>query len=104
MGDETQKDALSRRGFLGVGSAALAAASVLSAEGVLAQQKAAPNSISEKSRSDPGPANSVLDGANPDSFNPVSTDAGGGQTFKDPFAFAHKRLQEGGGAREVAVR
>ena len=104
MGDEIQKDALSRRGFLGVGSAALAAASVLSAEGVLAQEKAAPNSISEKSRSDPGPANSVLDAANPDSFNPVSTDAGGVQTFKYPFAFAHKRLQEGGWSREVTVR
>jgi oxalate decarboxylase len=105
MGDEVQKDALSRRGFLGVSSAALAAASVLSADGVLAQQqKAAPNSVSEKSRSDPGPANSVLDAANPDSFNPVSTDAGGVQTFKYPFAFAHKRLQEGGWSREVTVR
>jgi len=105
MGDEVQKDALSRRGFLGVGSAALAAAGVLSAEGVLAQQqKVAPNSISEKSRSDPGPANSVLDAANPDSFNPQRTDAGGVQTFKYPFGFAHKRLQEGGWSREVTVR
>src|SRR5271155_648047 len=104
MGDEVQKDALSRRGFLGVSSAALAAASVLSAEGVMAQQKAAPNSVSEKSRSDPGPANSVLDAANPDSFNPPWTDAGGVQTFKYPFAFAHKRLQEGGWSREVTAR
>jgi len=104
MGDEVQKDALSRRGFLGVSSAALAAASVLSAEGVLAQQKEAPNSVSEKSRSDPGPANSVLDAANPDSFNPPWTDAGGVQTFKYPFAFAHKRLQEGGWSREVTAR
>ncbi len=105
MGDEVQKDALSRRGFLGVSSAALAAASVLSAEGVLAQQqKAAQNSVSEKSRSDPGPKNSVLDAANPDSFNPPSSDAGGVQTFKYPFAFAHKRLQEGGWSREVTNR
>src|SRR5271168_116880 len=104
MGDEVQKDALSRRGFLGVSSAALAAASVLSAEGVLAQQKEAPNSVSEKSRSDPGPANSVLDAANPDSFNPPWTDAGGVQTFKYPFSFAHKRLQEGGWSREVTQR
>src|SRR6202041_2559138 len=59
---------------------------------------------SEKSRSDPGPANSVLDAANPDSFNPPSTDAGGVQTFKYPFGFAHKRLQEGGWSREVTVR
>jgi oxalate decarboxylase len=105
MGDEVQKDALSRRGFLGVSSAALAAASVLSKEGVLAQQqKEAPNSVSELSRSDPGPKNSVLDAANPDSFNPPWTDAGGVQTFKYPFAFAHKRLQEGGWSREVTAR
>jgi oxalate decarboxylase len=104
MGDEVQKDALSRRGFLGVSSAALAAASVLSAEGVLAQKKEAPNSVSEISRSDPGPKNSVLDAANPDSFNPPWTDAGGVQTFKYPFAFAHKRLQEGGWSREVTAR
>ncbi len=104
MGDDVSRDALSRRGFLGVGSAALAAASVLSAEGVLAAQKAEQNSISEKSRSDPGPVNSVLDAANPDSFNPPHTDAGGVQTFKYPFAFAHKRLQEGGWSREVTVR
>jgi oxalate decarboxylase len=33
-----------------------------------------------------------------------STDAGGVQTFKYPFSFAHKRFQEGGWSREVTQR
>jgi oxalate decarboxylase len=45
-----------------------------------------------------------LDAANPDSGNPVPTDAGGVQTFKYTFSFAHKRLHEGGWSREVTQR
>src|ERR1700723_230903 len=104
MGDETAKDALTRRGFLGVSSATLAAASVLGAEKLAAQETAGPKTISEKSRSDPGPTNSVLDAQNPSGNNPLPTDAGGVQTFKYPFSFAHKRLQEGGWSREVTQR
>jgi oxalate decarboxylase len=104
MGDETAKDALTRRGFLGVSSATLAAASVLGAEKLAAQETAGPKTISEKSRSDPGPTNSVLDAQNPSANHPLPTDAGGVQTFKYPFSFAHKRLQEGGWSREVTQR
>src|ERR1700678_2168224 len=104
MGDETAKDALTRRGFLGVSSATLAAASVLGAEKLAAQETAGPKTISEKSRSDPGPTNSVLDAQNPSANDPLPTDAGGVQTFKYPFSFAHKRLQEGGWSREVTQR
>jgi oxalate decarboxylase len=104
MSGETEKDSLTRRGFLGVSSATLAAASMLSAERLGAQELAGPRVISEKSKSDPGPTNSVLDAQNPDSNNPLPTDAGGVQTFKYPFSFAHKRLQEGGWSREVTQR
>src|ERR1700734_3802582 len=104
MGDETAKDALTRRGFLGVSSATLAAASVLGAEKLAAQETAGPKTISEKSRSDPGPTNSVLDAQNPSANHPLPTDAGGVQTFKYPFSFAHKRFQEGGWSREVTIR
>src|SRR6202522_3324459 len=104
MGDETAKDALTRRGFLGVSSATLAAASVLGAEKLAAQETAGPKTISDKSRSDPGPTNSVLDAQNPSADHPLPTDAGGGEAFKYPFSFAHKRLQEGGWSREVTQR
>src|SRR3989475_9424595 len=101
----TEKDRWTRRGFLGVGSAALAAAGMLSAKGAAGQgQESAQKPKTDRSRSDPGPTNAALDAANPDSNNPLATDAGGVQTFKYPFSFAHKRLHQGGWSREVTVR
>jgi oxalate decarboxylase len=103
MSNETEKDVLTRRGFLGVGSAALAAAGIPYVENLSAQESAY-QAVSERSKSDPGPTNPSIDAANPDSNNPPPTDAGGVQTFKYPFSFAHKRLQEGGWSREVTQR
>jgi oxalate decarboxylase len=103
MSDDTAKDALTRRGFLGV-SSTLAAASVLGADKIAAQELPKGKQISEASRSDPGPKNSLLDAQNPSGGSPQPTDAGGVQTFKYPFGFAHKRLQEGGWSREVTQR
>ena len=103
MSNETEKDVFTRRGFLGVSSAALAAAGMLSADN-LAAQDIDYKAKTDRSASDPGPTNPALDTANPDSNNPVITDAGGVQTFKYPFSFAHKRLHEGGWSREVTQR
>ncbi|MGB7141379.1 MAG: cupin domain-containing protein [Candidatus Acidiferrum sp.] len=86
-------------------SAALAAASVLGPDRVSAREEsAAQNSAEDRSASDPGPTNAALDAANPSSSHPLPTDAGGVQTFKYPFSFAHKRFQEGGWSREVTIR
>jgi len=82
MSDDVKKDLFSRRGFLEMGSAALAAAGMLSATDVAAQdQKPYPNK-NDRSASAPGPGNPPLDAQNPDSFLPPPTDAGGVQTFK----------------------
>jgi oxalate decarboxylase len=104
MPNETEKDVLTRRGFLGVGSAALAAAGIPYAEKLSAQGQSTYQSKGDRSASDPGPTNPGIDAANPDSNNPLPTDAGGVQTFKYPFSIAHKRLQEGGWSREVTQR
>jgi oxalate decarboxylase len=104
MRDETEKDTLTRRGFLGVSSAALAAAGVLSVEELTAQQQSDYKPKTDRSASDPGPTNPAIDAANPDSNTPLPSDAGGVQTFKYPFSFAHKRFQEGGWSREVTQR
>jgi oxalate decarboxylase len=98
------KDSFSRRGFLGIGSAALAAAGMLSATDATAQEQKPYPTRDDRSASAPGPGNPPLDQQNPDSFLPPSTDAGGVQTFKYPFALSHKRMQEGGWSREVTVR
>jgi oxalate decarboxylase len=84
---------LSRRRFLGVGAAALAAAGIV------------PALAADRSKSDPGPANPGLDAQNPDSMWPPGTDSKSlVPTFKYPFSFANKRIYQGGWSREVTVR
>ena len=104
MSDDANKDVVSRRGFLGMGSAALAAAGMLSAVDASSQLEHPYPAKGDRSASAPGPGNPAIDGQNPDSFLPPSSDAGGVQTFKYPFGIAHKRMQEGGWSREVTVR
>lgn len=87
---------LTRRGFLGAGSVAVA--------GMLPTLRAAAQEQTDRSRSDPGPKNATLDAQNPDSVTPPGTDSGAVPTFKYPFSFANKRLYEGGWSREVTIR
>src|SRR5712675_556704 len=97
------KDKFSRRGFLGVGSAALAAAAgTLAVSGAVAQES---KSRTDRSATDPGPANPDLDSQNPDSAWPPNTDSKSlVPTFKYPFSLANKRAYKGGWSREVTVR
>jgi oxalate decarboxylase len=107
MENDSNKDQLSRRGFLGVGSAALAAvAGGLSVSSAIAQEgQQAGNARTDRSATDPGPANKGLDPQNPDSMWPPATDSKSlVQAFKYPFSFANKRTYEGGWSREVTVR
>jgi oxalate decarboxylase len=106
METEDPKEQFSRRGFLGAGSAALAAAvGALAASGAAAQGQSGTQAGGDRSKNDPGPANPELDGQNPDSIWPPSTDSKSlVQTFKYPFSFANKRMYEGGWSREVTVR
>src|SRR5256714_13679829 len=61
--------------------------------------------VSAANPTDPGPANRMLDGQNPDSIWPPGTDSKSlVQNFKYPFSFANKRVYEGGWSREVTVR
>jgi len=86
--------AFTRRNFIGTAAAAIGS--------VAALQKVVG---ADRSKSDPGPANPALDGQNPDSMWPVSTDSKSlVQNFKYPFSFANKRTYEGGWSREVTVR
>jgi hypothetical protein len=100
--DAAERESLTRRGFLGVGSAALAATGLL-AENLAAQQQSKAREKSgyppadDPSRADPGPTNTGLNAANPDTSAPPKTDAGAVQVFKYPFSFSNKRLHEGVG-------
>ena len=104
MSNDAKEGIYSRRGFLGMGSAALAAAGLVSGTDAAAQEQRPYPAKTDRSTSAPGPTNPPLDAQNPDSNLPPATDAGGVQTFKYPFALSHKRMQEGGWSREVTVR
>jgi oxalate decarboxylase len=107
MDTDNSNDQVSRRGFMGISSAALAAAvTAFSASAAVAQdQKSSQNASGDRGKSDPGPANAPLDSENPDSIWPPSTDSKSlVANFKYPFSFANKRVYEGGWSREVTVR
>src|SRR5271170_6285667 len=103
-GGVTMAEDLSRRRFIGVGSAALAAAAGLQiAEG---QENKVPLSPDHHlpNESEPGAHNSVLDKENSNSVWAPETDAGGQPPFKYSFSLAHKRIEAGGWTRQVTVR
>jgi oxalate decarboxylase len=98
---DNMKDQFSRRKFLGVSSAALAAgAGTLLVGSAGAQEDSKPHYAT-----DPGPANKPMDAQNSDSEWPPSTDSKSlVPTSKYPFSLANKRTYEGGWSREVTVR
>src|SRR3982075_3808719 len=107
MEKDGSKDGLSRRGFIGIGSAALATvAGSLAVGSAMAQQEQMTNKPgTDPSATDPGPTNAPMDAQNPDSAWPPGTDSKSlVPTFKYPFSFANKRTYEGGWSREVTVR
>jgi len=106
MENNNTKDQVSRRSFLGVGSAALAAVAGGSlVSSATAQEGQATKARTDRSATDPGPGNKALDAQNPDSTWPPSTDSKSlVPNFKYPFALANKRAYEGGWSREVTVR
>jgi len=107
MADIVQQDGanLSRRNFLGRGSAALAAAATLP---VLSSAQQTSDLSGDKhqgvNETRPGTINKTLDSSEPDSVFPPTTDAGGQPPFKYPFSYAHKRIEDGGWTRQVTAR
>jgi oxalate decarboxylase len=89
---ESMPNELSRRKFIGAGSAAVAVVAGLQAASA---EEQVPRSQDHHlpNESEPGPNNTVLDKQNPDSVWAPETDAGGQPPFKYPFALAHKRIE-----------
>lgn len=102
---EQSMDNLSRRSFLGKGSAALALTATLpmmaSAQQIRDMSGDTHTGVNE---TQPGPINKPLDAMNPDSAYPPTTDNGGQPPFKYPFSYSHKRIEAGGWTRQVTER
>jgi hypothetical protein len=98
---------VTRRGLLGAGAGGLAAASVLSVGARAASfgnpDEPAQGAINANPGSvrDPGPQNAALASQFPDAQSPPATDIGDMPQFWASFNNAHKRIQNGGWARQV---
>src|ERR1700761_1081539 len=85
-----------RRKFLGVGGAAVAAVA-------MGQQVQSPDH-NQPNEEQPGENNTALDAENPSSVWSPETDNGTVEPFKYSFALAHKRIENGGWTRQVTAR
>lgn len=111
-----QDNEITRRRFVGAGSAALAGLTALPV--VYAQEQSTSNPPGQnQERETPrsadhhlpnevnhGPQNTPLEEQNPSSVWGVDTDNGTVPPFKYPFALARKRIQNGGWTRQVTAR
>src|ERR1017187_5531853 len=100
---ETDEKKISRREIFGLGSAAVAAATLtmVGEKMAEAQQQASHTAPNE---SNPGPQKRPLAAENPDSEWSPSTDSGTVKPFKYSFALARKPVLSGGWTRQVTVR
>jgi oxalate decarboxylase len=101
---EAPLEGISRRSFLGAGSAALATVAVT---GLTAQEQSRENTgkaETDHASSDPGPENRVLLDENPDTNIPPPTDHGDIGPVWYSFDLARKRVQEGGWTHQVTQR
>ena len=97
-------EGLSRRTFLGVGSASLAGAALASLA-VNAQERAdTEKAEQDHSFSNPGPENTPLLDENPNTNFPPPTDHGNIAPVWYSFDLTHKRVQEGGWTNEVTEK
>jgi oxalate decarboxylase len=96
-------DTISRRSLVGAGSA-VAAAAAFAPTTVFAQSRA---TVTEGERNssaaDPGPENTAMKSINADGFTPPATDHGSVPQFWHSFSAVHRRVQDGGWARQVNV-
>jgi oxalate decarboxylase len=97
-------DGVSRRSFLGVGSAALATVAMAGLAAHAQQREDTAKAEGDHSSNDPGPQNRVLLGENPNTNTPPPTDHGDIAPIWYSFDLARKRVEEGGWTHQVTQR
>jgi oxalate decarboxylase len=93
-----------RRTFLGVSGAALAAVAMVPLANAQQEKPARSQDHSQPNEEQPGENNAALDAENPSSVWSPETDNGTVEPFKYSFALAHKRIEDGGWTRQVTER
>lgn len=102
--DAVPVEGLTRRSFLGAGSAALATAAFASLAAQAQERQDTHKAEQDHSSSDPGQENKPLLEQNPNSNMPPPTDHGDIGPIWYSFDLAHKRMQEGGWTHQVTER
>src|ERR1700756_1337010 len=97
-------EGLSRRAFLGVGSASLTSAALASLALNAQERTDTEKAEQDHSMSNPGPENKPLLDENPNSNLPPPTDHGNITPSGYPFDLTHKRVQPGGWTNEVTQK
>jgi len=95
---------VTRRHFLSVSGAALAAATAVPLAAQTAGQQVRSSDHHLPNEQQVGPKNTVNDSLNPDSVWPPETDNGTMLPFKYSFDLSHKEIDSGGWTRQVTVR
>ena len=99
-----QKDAISRRSFLGAAAAAISASAVAAPFAMAQSRTEITKGEQNHSASNPGPVNKAMAGGNPSSETPPVTDHGDVSPFWYSFDLAHRRIQDGGWTRQVTKK
>jgi oxalate decarboxylase len=102
--DKLQQDGFSRRSVLGMGSAALAAATLAGFTAHAQTREGTRQAEADHSSSNPGQENKPLLSENPNSNMPPPTDSGDVGPIWYSFDLTHKRIQEGGWTHQVTQR
>lgn len=97
-------DGVSRRSFLGVGSAALATVAMAGFTAHAQERENTAKAEKDHSSNDPGPENRGLLGMNPNTNTPQPTDHGDIGPIWYSFDLARKRVEEGGWTHQVTQR
>src|SRR6266550_4833939 len=108
MSDEKKgnrmQDGFSRRSVLGMGSAALAAATLAGFTAHAQTREGTRQAEHDHSSNNPGPENKPLLDENPNSNMPPPTDSGDMVPLWYSFDLTKKRVEEGGWTHEVTQR
>ena len=93
----------SRRRLVGAGVAGIGIAGLIAGTAQAQSLAATKAGKGDGSAGDPGPDNHALSALNADSVSPPATDHGSVPQFWNSFSLSHRRIQEGGWARQVNV-
>jgi len=100
----TQVENVSRRSFLGAGSAAVATAAFSALSAHAQEREQTREAEMDQSSSDPAQENKILLDENPSSNAPPPTDHGDVGPIWYSFDLVHKRIEEGGWTHQVTQR